>query len=102
VEAVGMPLRSQTLIILGKGQSTKNRSCKKAWNYAVEGSVVMLLIIVEAFVKFNSEIINREQNNNPTLFCALLVIVRRGLSRKLAASFNFRQRFIRKHGEKSY
>jgi phosphoribosylglycinamide formyltransferase 2 len=59
----------------GKGQSTiKTESdIEKAWNYAVEGSRGDVVeVIVEAFVKFNSEItlLTVVQNNNPTLFCA--------------------------------
>jgi phosphoribosylglycinamide formyltransferase 2 len=40
--------------------------------YAVEGSSDVVEVIVEAFVKFNSEItlLTVVQNNNPTLFCA--------------------------------
>ena len=59
----------------GKGQSTvKSESdIDKAWQYATEGSRGDVVeIIVEAFVKFNSEItlLTVTQNNNPTLFCA--------------------------------
>jgi phosphoribosylglycinamide formyltransferase 2 len=58
----------------GKGQSTiKSESdIEKAWNYAVEGSRGDVVeVIVEAFVKFNSEItlLTVTQNGNPTLFC---------------------------------
>jgi phosphoribosylglycinamide formyltransferase 2 len=59
----------------GKGQSTiKSESdIEKTWNYAVEGSRGDVVeVIVEAFVKFHSEItlLTVVQNNNPTLFCA--------------------------------
>jgi len=59
----------------GKGQSTiKNQEdILKAWEYAVAGSRGDVIeVIVEAFVKFNSEItlLTITQNNNPTLFCA--------------------------------
>jgi phosphoribosylglycinamide formyltransferase 2 len=59
----------------GKGQSTiKTESdIDKAWNYAVEGSRGDVVeVIVEAFVKFNSEItlLTVTQKNGPTLFCA--------------------------------
>lgn len=45
----------------------------KLWQYAVEGSRGDVVeVIVEAFVKFNSEItlLTVVQNDNPTLFCA--------------------------------
>jgi phosphoribosylglycinamide formyltransferase 2 len=59
----------------GKGQSTIKSiaDIEKAWNYAVEGSRGDVVeVIVEAFVKFNSEItlLTVAQNYNPTLFCA--------------------------------
>jgi phosphoribosylglycinamide formyltransferase 2 len=59
----------------GKGQSTikTDADIEKAWQYAVEGSRGDVVeVIVEAFVKFNSEItlLTVVQNNNPTLFCA--------------------------------
>jgi phosphoribosylglycinamide formyltransferase 2 len=59
----------------GKGQSTIKTvaDIDKAWQYAVEGSRGDVVeVIVEAFVKFNSEItlLTVVQNNNPTLFCA--------------------------------
>jgi phosphoribosylglycinamide formyltransferase 2 len=71
IPCVVKPLMSSS----GKGQSTiKTESdIKKAWNYAVEGSRGdVVKVIVEAFVKFNSEItlLTVVQNNNPTLFCA--------------------------------
>jgi phosphoribosylglycinamide formyltransferase 2 len=76
VEAVGMPCVVKPLMSSsGKGQSTIKTASdiEKAWNYAVEGSRGdMVEVIVEAFVKFNSEItlLTVVQNNNPTLFCA--------------------------------
>jgi phosphoribosylglycinamide formyltransferase 2 len=71
IPCVVKPLMSSS----GKGQSTiKTESdIEKAWNYAVEGSRGDVVeVIVEAFIKFNSEItlLTVVQNNNPTLFCA--------------------------------
>ena len=70
IPCVVKPLMSSS----GKGQSTiKSESdIEKAWNYAVEGSRGDVVeVIVEAFVKFNSEItlLTVTQNGNPTLFC---------------------------------
>lgn len=77
VEAVGMPCVVKPLMSSsGKGQSTikSEEDIEKAWTYAVEGSRGDIVeVIVEAFVKFNSEItlLTVTQNNNlPTLFCA--------------------------------
>jgi phosphoribosylglycinamide formyltransferase 2 len=76
VEAVGIPCVVKPLMSSsGKGQSTINTAAdiEKAWSYAVEGSRGDVVeVIVEAFVKFNSEItlLTVVQNNNPTLFCA--------------------------------
>ena len=84
VEEVGIPCVVKPLMSSsGKGQSTiksqvdtstkLSASIEKAWNYAVEGSRGDVVeVIVEAFVKFNSEItlLTVVQNNNPTLFCA--------------------------------
>ncbi len=73
---VGMPCVVKPLMSSsGKGQSTvKSESdIDQAWQYATEGSRGDVVeIIVEAFVKFNSEItlLTVTQNNNPTLFCA--------------------------------
>jgi phosphoribosylglycinamide formyltransferase 2 len=75
VSEVGIPCVVKPLMSSsGKGQSTiKSKSdIEKAWNYAVEGSRGDVVeVIVEAFVKFNSEItlLTVVQNNNPTLFC---------------------------------
>ncbi|WP_428223568.1 formate-dependent phosphoribosylglycinamide formyltransferase [Flavobacterium sp.] len=72
IPCVVKPLMSSS----GKGQSTIKtvEDIAKAWNYAVEGSRGDIVeVIVEAFVKFNSEItlLTVTQNNNlPTLFCA--------------------------------
>jgi len=71
IPCVVKPLMSSS----GKGQSTIKTATdiQKAWNYAVEGSCGDVVeVIVEAFVKFNSEItlLTVVQNNNPTLFCA--------------------------------
>ncbi|MES2748560.1 MAG: formate-dependent phosphoribosylglycinamide formyltransferase [Bacteroidota bacterium] len=71
IPCVVKPLMSSS----GKGQSTikSEEDIAKAWNYAVEGSRGDVVeVIVEAFVKFNSEItlLTVTQNNNPTLFCA--------------------------------
>jgi phosphoribosylglycinamide formyltransferase 2 len=76
VEAVGIPCVVKPLMSSsGKGQSTiKNiADIEKAWQYAVAGSRGDVVeVIVEEFVKFNSEItlLTVVQNNNPTLFCA--------------------------------
>lgn len=76
VQEVGIPCVVKPLMSSsGKGQSTikTQEDIEKAWNYAVEGSRGDVVeVIVEAFVKFNSEItlLTVTQNNNPTLFCA--------------------------------
>lgn len=76
VAEVGIPCVVKPLMSSsGKGQSTikAESDIEKAWNYAVEGSRGDVVeVIVEAFVKFNSEItlLTVTQNNNPTLFCA--------------------------------
>lgn len=76
VSEVGIPCVVKPLMSSsGKGQSTiKSESdIEKAWSYAVEGSRGDVVeVIVEAFVKFNSEItlLTVVQNNNTTLFCA--------------------------------
>ncbi len=71
IPCVVKPLMSSS----GKGQSTIKIAddIDKAWQYAVAGSRGDVIeVIVEAFVKFNSEItlLTVVQNNNPTLFCA--------------------------------
>lgn len=77
VAEVGIPCVVKPLMSSsGKGQSTikSEEDIIKAWNYAVEGSRGDVVeVIVEAFVKFNSEItlLTVTQNNGlPTLFCA--------------------------------
>ena len=76
VQEVGIPCVVKPLMSSsGKGQSTikTTSDIEKAWNYAVEGSRGDVVeVIVEAFVKFNSEItlLTVVQNKNPTLFCA--------------------------------
>ncbi|KDN54451.1 formate-dependent phosphoribosylglycinamide formyltransferase [Flavobacterium seoulense] len=71
IPCVVKPLMSSS----GKGQSTikTEADIEKAWEYAVAGSRGDVVeVIVEAFVKFNSEItlLTVTQNNNRTLFCA--------------------------------
>ena len=77
VQEVGIPCVVKPLMSSsGKGQSTikTEEDIDKAWNYAVDGSRGDVVeVIVEEFVKFNSEItlLTVAQNNNlPTLFCA--------------------------------
>jgi len=76
VKEVGIPCVVKPLMSSsGKGQSTikSEADIDKAWQYAVDGSRGDVVeVIVEAFVKFNSEItlLTVTQNNNPTLFCA--------------------------------
>lgn len=76
VASVGMPCVVKPLMSSsGKGQSTikTTEDIAKAWDYAVAGSRGDVVeVIVEAFVKFNSEItlLTVTQNNQPTLFCA--------------------------------
>ena len=76
VKEVGIPCVVKPLMSSsGKGQSTIKTpdDIAKAWDYAVKGSRGDVVeVIVEAFVKFNSEItlLTVTQNNNPTLFCA--------------------------------
>lgn len=76
VAEVGIPCVVKPLMSSsGKGQSTLKSTddIEKAWQYAVEGSRGDVVeVIVEAFVKFNSEItlLTVTQKNGPTLFCA--------------------------------
>lgn len=76
VAEVGMPCVVKPLMSSsGKGQSTIKTSSdiQKAWDYAVEGSRGDVIeVIVEAFVKFDSEItlLTVTQHNAPTLFCS--------------------------------
>lgn len=75
VTEVGMPCVVKPLMSSsGKGQSTikTEADIQKAWDYAVEGSRGDVIeVIVEAFVKFDSEItlLTVTQHNAPTLFC---------------------------------
>jgi phosphoribosylglycinamide formyltransferase 2 len=76
VAEVGMPCVVKPLMSSsGKGQSTIKSAADigKAWQYAVDGSRGDVVeVIVEAFVKFNSEItlLTVAQRNGATLFCA--------------------------------
>ncbi len=77
VTEVGIPCVIKPLMSSsGKGQSTikSEDDIAKAWIYAVEGSRGDVIeVIVEEFVKFNSEItlLTVAQNDDlPTLFCA--------------------------------
>lgn len=76
VSEVGMPCVVKPLMSSsGKGQSTirTEADIDKAWSYAVEGSRGDVVeVIVEAFVRFNSEItlLTVTQQSGPTLFCA--------------------------------
>ena len=76
VSEVGIPCVVKPLMSSsGKGQSTikTEADIEKAWHYAVEGSRGDVVeVIVEAFVKFHSEItlLTVTQNQGPTLFCA--------------------------------
>ena len=75
VAEVGIPCVVKPLMSSsGKGQSTiKNKDdIEKAWNYSQAGSRGDLAeVIVEAFVKFHTEItlLTVTQKNGPTLFC---------------------------------
>jgi len=75
VQAVGMPCVVKPLMSSsGKGQSTIKTSedIEKAWNYAQSGKRGSETeVIVEAFVKFDSEItlLTVTQQHGPTLFC---------------------------------
>jgi phosphoribosylglycinamide formyltransferase 2 len=77
VQQIGIPCVVKPLMSSsGKGQSTiKTESdIEKAWTYAVEGTRGDIIeVIVEAFVKFNSEITLltvTQKGDLPTLFCA--------------------------------
>jgi len=75
VKNVGIPCVVKPLMSSsGKGQSVvKNENdIVKSWDYAMTGTRGDLMeVIVEAFVKFNSEItlLTVTQKNGPTLFC---------------------------------
>lgn len=75
VNAVGIPCVVKPLMSSsGKGQSVikTEADIENAWNYAQSGKRGdQTEVIVEAFVKFNSEItlLTTTQQNGPTLFC---------------------------------
>lgn len=75
VQEVGIPCVVKPLMSSsGKGQSTikTKEDIEKAWNYSQAGKRGDIAeVIVEAFVKFNSEItlLTVTQTNGPTLFC---------------------------------
>ena len=76
VTEIGMPCVVKPLMSSsGKGQSTIKTTAdiESAWHYALQGARGDVVeVIVEEFVKFNSEItlLTVVQNGNPTLFCA--------------------------------
>jgi phosphoribosylglycinamide formyltransferase 2 len=75
VEAIGIPCVVKPLMSSsGKGQSTikSEADIQKAWDYAVAGSRGDIIeVIVEEFIKFESEItlLTVTQKNGETLFC---------------------------------
>jgi phosphoribosylglycinamide formyltransferase 2 len=75
VDVIGIPCVVKPLMSSsGKGQSVVKTEAdiEKSWNYALSGSRGDLVeVIVEAFVKFNSEItlLTISQKNGTTLFC---------------------------------
>jgi phosphoribosylglycinamide formyltransferase 2 len=75
VKEIGIPCVVKPLMSSsGKGQSyiKKEEDIEKAWDYAASGGRGDYTeIIIEAFVKFNSEItlLTVTQKNGPTLFC---------------------------------
>lgn len=75
VKEVGIPCVVKPLMSSsGKGQSTikSEADIEKAWSYSQEGKRGDIAeVIVEAFVKFNTEItlLTVTQKNGPTLFC---------------------------------
>lgn len=75
VKTIGIPCVVKPLMSSsGKGQSVvKTESdIEKSWNYAMEGSRGDYKeVIIEEFIKFNSEItlLTVTQKNGPTLFC---------------------------------
>jgi phosphoribosylglycinamide formyltransferase 2 len=76
VSKIGIPCVVKPLMSSsGKGQSTIKSFSEigDAWLYAKDGSRGDVVeVIIEEFIKFNSEItlLTVVQNNNPTLFCA--------------------------------
>ena len=75
IEEIGIPCVVKPLMSSsGKGQSVvkSKEEIEKAWNYAMEGSRGDYKeVIVEEFIKFNSEItlLTVTQKNGKTLFC---------------------------------
>ncbi len=75
VKEIGIPCVIKPLMSSsGKGQSVikTEADIEKSWNYAMEGSRGDYKeVIIEQFVKFNSEItlLTVTQKNGPTLFC---------------------------------
>ncbi len=75
VDAIGIPCVVKPLMSSsGKGQSVvkSEADIEKAWNYAMSGTRGDLLeVIVEEFIKFDSEItlLTVTQKNGDTLFC---------------------------------
>lgn len=75
VKRIGIPCVVKPLMSSsGKGQSVVKTEAdiEKSWKYAMTGTRGDLMeVIVEAFVKFNSEItlLTVTQKNGPTLFC---------------------------------
>ena len=76
ISVIGIPCVVKPLMSSsGKGQSVikKEQDIEKSWNYAMEGSRGDYKeIIIEEFIKFNSEItlLTVTQKHGPTLFCA--------------------------------
>ena len=75
ISVIGIPCVVKPLMSSsGKGQSVikKEQDIEKSWNYAMEGSRGDYKeIIIEEFIKFNSEItlLTVTQKHGPTLFC---------------------------------
>lgn len=75
VKSIGIPCVVKPLMSSsGKGQSVVKTEAdiEKSWNYAMEGSRGDYKeVIIEEFIKFNSEItlLTVTQKNGPTLFC---------------------------------
>ncbi len=75
VKTIGIPCVVKPLMSSsGKGQSVikTEADIEKSWNYAMEGSRGDYKeVIIEEFIKFNSEItlLTVTQKNGPTLFC---------------------------------
>lgn len=75
VDAIGIPCVVKPLMSSsGKGQSVVKTEAdiEKSWNYAMSGTRGDLMeVIVEEFIKFESEItlLTVTQQNGPTLFC---------------------------------